>query len=69
MARLEEAAKTIPTLVAHYEDFDRIFDAIVAVKTRLNVHNSAAALVLMARLAFERLKGIEEGNDGEERGA
>ena len=41
--------------IARFEDFDVIFDAVIAVKEREDVHNSAIALRRMAELALERL--------------
>lgn len=45
--------------VARYTDFDAIFDAVVAVKDKRGVVNSALALVVMAELAMERLAQME----------
>jgi hypothetical protein len=40
---------------APYDDFGRLFDAIIAVKSKLDIHNGAVALRVMADLAMERL--------------
>ncbi len=52
---IDKSKKTNRTMLAHYDDFGRIFDAIVAVKEKHNIHNAAAALRVMADLAIERL--------------
>lgn len=41
--------------LGRFEDFDRVFNAVVAVKQRRGVHNSAVALRMLADLAMERL--------------
>jgi hypothetical protein len=59
-----ENAKVKPlTFVAHLSTFNELFDAIVGVKQQLNVHNTAMALKLVAKLATERLRQLE--TDGE----
>ena len=55
----EKESKPGLKYIARLEDFNRIFDAIVAVKTKLNVHNTALAMRLMAEYALERLDQIE----------
>ncbi len=64
VARLEEAAKEHTALVAHYDDFSALFDAIVAVKDFKGVHNSAIALRLMAELAMKQIRDQQEQSDG-----
>jgi hypothetical protein len=55
-----EKAKVRPlTLVAELKTFNELFDAIVGVKQQLNVHNTAMALKVVARLAKERLRELE----------
>jgi ribosomal silencing factor RsfS len=54
-----DKAKGRELLLAHYDDFERFFDAVIAVKQRSNVHNAAIALRLMADLAMERLAQLE----------
>jgi len=48
LKKVESSKKRPIRLVAHVKDFGKIFDAIVAVKKGLNIHNSATALVSMA---------------------
>jgi ParB-like chromosome segregation protein Spo0J len=47
-------------LAARYVDFDRIFDAIVRVKHKLAIVNSALALCAMAELAHTQLDVMDE---------
>ena len=53
--RMQKAKTEARWIVAHYDDFSRLFDAIIAVKTKLDIHNGAVALRVMADLAMERL--------------
>lgn len=53
-------AKKHPRFVAPRSQFDEFFDAVVDVKGRLNIHNSAVAIAAMCELALERLQQIEE---------
>jgi hypothetical protein len=48
-------------LAAHYSDFAAFFDAVVAVKNRTGVHNTAVAIRAMAELALERLDETDDG--------
>jgi len=57
--RIQEAKSKARWIVAHYDDFGRLFDAIIAVKSKLDIHNGAVALRVMADLAMERLAEIE----------
>jgi hypothetical protein len=57
--RIEKKSKRPLTLTAVYDDFDRVFDAIIRVKEGLNVYNTALAFRMMATLAIERLEQIE----------
>jgi hypothetical protein len=57
--RVEKAKAKTTTLVAELSTFNELFDAIVGVKQRLNVHNTAMALKLVAKLAVERLQQLE----------
>jgi hypothetical protein len=43
------------TLVGRYQDFDRLFEQLLAVNAAKNVRNTAVALRLMAELAGEAL--------------
>jgi ParB-like nuclease domain len=51
---------------AHFDDFERFFNAVVRTKMKLNVHNSALAIVMMTELAMERLDQIEAQRKAEE---
>ena len=48
-----------------YDDFARLFDAIIAVKTKVDIHNGAVALRVMADLAMERLAEAERAKKKE----
>ena len=49
------ASDKAATHLARYADFEKIFDAIIKIKDKRNVQNSAVALTVMAELACERL--------------
>ena len=55
-----ENSKRGEFLVASYEDFSSIFDAIVKVKDHIGVHNTAVAIRAMAELAIERIEETED---------
>jgi len=57
--RIQEAKNEARWIVAHYDDFGRLFDAVIAVKSKLDIHNGAVALRVMADLAMERLAEID----------
>lgn len=59
LTRIGEAARTAHWVLGRYDDFTSVFDATIAVKARLNIHNGAVALKAMADLAMERLAEIE----------
>ncbi len=59
-----EAKTEARWIVAHYDDFSRLFDAIIAVKQKLDIHNGAVALRVMADLAMERLAEAERAKKG-----
>lgn len=59
LERVEKKAKA-SFHAAHISDFDKMFDAIVRVKERENVLNSAVAIHFVAQLALERLDQLEE---------
>lgn len=60
--RVKKTAKAVHH-VAHLEDFDAMFDAIVRTKEQLNIQNNAVAIGTMAELAIERLQQmVEEAN-------
>jgi len=46
--------------VAHLDDFERIFEAVVRVKKVRGIHNSALAFRAMAEIALAALEGQEE---------
>ena len=59
-------------ILACAEDFDQLFEAIIAVKAHTNVFNSARALRIVAALALERLadiSGTEEASVVQEQSA
>lgn len=56
VARKSKAAKV---WAARHADFDRIFDVVVRVKHKLEIANTALALISMAELAHERLDELE----------
>ena len=61
LASIEKAVKTKHPTIYHLacaEDFDQLFEAIIAVKAHTNVFNSATALRIVAELALERLADI-----------
>ena len=68
LGRIQEAKEQACWIVAHYDDFARLFDTIIAVKSKLDIHNGAVALRVMADLAMERLVEMEKA-DLVERGA
>ena len=62
LGRVEGAKTKARWIVAHYDDFGRLFDAIIAVKSKLDIPNGAVALRVMADLAMERLAEIERSD-------
>jgi hypothetical protein len=70
--RIEKKSRKPPVFAAARADFEKFFDAIVATKGHLNVHNTALAISMMAQLALERIDqlvaessdGVEVGSDG-----
>lgn len=62
--RIEKLSKNPPFFVADKADFDKLFDAIIAVKSKMNVHNTALAVKLMAQLALERIEQLTPPEDG-----
>lgn len=50
---------------ARFKDFDAVFEAIVRTKLKLDIHNSALALLVMAELAIERLDEMESTHEQE----
>lgn len=59
LAKIEAVKKRPRRLAAHYRDFDLIFNAIIAVKEKHNIHNAAVALRVMADLAMERMAELD----------
>jgi hypothetical protein len=62
LGRIEKTKSKARWIVARYDDFARLFDAAIAVKSRLDIHNGAVALRVMADLAMERLAEIGRGD-------
>ncbi len=52
---MQKAKSEARWIIAHYDDFAPLFDAVIAVKQKLDIHNGAVALRVMADLAMERL--------------
>jgi hypothetical protein len=68
MSHLERLAKPKEKrtyLLAEYEDYSRLFDAIVAVKQFKNIFNTAVAIRALADLAIERLQQLEAEAEAE----
>jgi len=61
---LEKQGRKNPTHVGRYDDFDELYNAVIAVKATCKVYNSAAAFAYMAQLAMERLEQIQSEKDG-----
>ena len=62
MKCLERLGKLIEKrtyLAALYEDYSRVFEAIIAVKQHKNIFNTAVAIRALADLAIERLEQLE----------
>ena len=59
LKRIEKAKSKARSIVARYNDFGRLFDVLIAVKSKHDIHNGAVALRVMADLAMERLAEIE----------
>ena len=53
--RVEKAKRQPTTLVGRFEDFEKLFDALVLVKQKRNIINNAAALHEMARITLDVL--------------
>lgn len=54
--------KSVPVLAARYEDFTRVFDAVVQTKNVRGINNSAVALRTIADIALRVLEGEEQAN-------
>lgn len=66
LAKLEKAKPDNTYLLAQYEDFFTLFDAIVEVKQFKNVFNSAVAIRQLADLAMERLEQLKAEQESKE---
>ena len=66
VARIEKKVRRPPVFAASRADFDKFFDTIVAVKTALNIHNTALAIGMMAQLANERLEQMVPDTESDE---
>lgn len=62
---LEKAKDKRTVLFAAYDDYFRLFDALVAVKQFKNVFNNAVAIRLLADLAMERLEQLKAATEAE----
>ncbi len=60
LLKIEKASSKKTKIFAEYEDYDRIFDAIVGVKQVKEVYNNAVAIRLLADLAQERIEQLRE---------
>lgn len=56
----KKLAKGVPAYAGRFEDFDRVFDAIVTAKRVKGVHNTAVALRVIAELALAKLEEEEQ---------
>lgn len=63
LKEIERRAPKHKVMLAHIDDFDRVFDALVSTKLAKNVSNTAAAITAMAQLALERIEQIENDMD------
>lgn len=54
----KRAEKDRAALVAHYSDFDKLFDSLIAVKNIKNIQNSAVAIAVMAELARQKVEEL-----------
>ena len=61
--KIKANKQIVATHVARYRDFNAVFDAIIAVKEKRGVVNSALALTVMAELAIERLQQLDSQVD------
>ena len=59
LKEIEKRARKARVHLARFADFDRLFDAIIAVKKHQNILNSSMALAAMAELALQRLDQLE----------
>lgn len=59
MERLGKPVEKRTYLTGEYEDYSRLFEAIVAVKQFKNIFNTAVAFRALADLAMERLEQLE----------
>lgn len=57
--KLKTSKAIVATHLGRYSDFNAIFEALIAIKERKGVLNSALALMTMAELALERLDQLE----------
>jgi hypothetical protein len=62
--RLEKAGRAMPRFVSSLADFTPFFDTLLAVKEKLNIHNTSLAVRMMATLACERLEQIGQEDHG-----
>ncbi len=62
--KIAKSKATAMRVVAAYDDFDRFFKSLVAVKGASGIHNTAVALRTMAELAGEALAAREAADAG-----
>ncbi len=55
--------RSVPVFAGHYDDFARVFDAVVQTKAIRGINNSAVALRTMADIALRVLEGEAEANE------
>jgi hypothetical protein len=65
LRRVRKSNSIVSTHFARFEDFDAVFNAVVAVKEKRQVVNSALSLRVLAELAMERLDQLEEAEPAE----
>jgi hypothetical protein len=65
LRRVRKSNSIVATHFARFQDFDAVFDAVVAVKEKREVINSALALRVLAELAMERLQQLEAAEPAE----
>jgi hypothetical protein len=65
LKRIVKSKAVVNTHFARLSDFDAIFDAILGVKERKGVVNSALAPLVMAELALERLAQLDPAADAD----
>lgn len=57
--KLQQKSRPSTILLAHLEQFDAVFNTVIAIKEHLNVYNSALAFAKMSELAMECLEQLQ----------